>query len=180
MDIYSVTDDESYESWDDDNESETDELTYEPEEPSLTKYNIVLCELYNNQMHGISDDEMNYHYLTRLRLKWLDTDFLTNFSPESKLEIAECIYLPSHHCISILKTIWFKLIQRTWKKIYKERKLIISKRFHPNSLKYREIYGTWPNNCINYPSLKGMLSNLSRASRASSRTSSRAFSRASC
>jgi hypothetical protein len=167
MDIYSETDNESYESWDHDDESEADELSYGPEELSLTKYNIVLCELYNNQIHGVSSDEINYHYLTHLRLKLLDTDFLTNFltnfPSESKLEIAECIYLPSYHCISILKTIWIKLIQRTWKKIYKERKLIISKRYHPNSLKYREIYGTWPNNCINYPSLKGMLSNLSRA-----------------
>lgn len=172
MDIYSETDDESYESWynsyDDYDESETDDLSYDPEEPSLTKYNIVLCELYNNQIHGISNDEMNYHYLTMVRLKMFDNDFiknfLTNFSPKSKLEIAECMYLPSDHCISILKTIWLKIIQRTWKKIYKERQVIISIRRNPNSLRHREIYGTWPNNCFCYPALKGMLSNLTRAS----------------
>jgi hypothetical protein len=172
MDIYSETDDESYESWynsyDDNDESETDDLSYGPEEPSLTKYNIVLCEFYNNQIHGISNDEMNYHYLTMVRLKWLDANFLTNFSNGSKLEIAECIYLPSDHCISILKTIWLKIIQRTWKKIYKERQVIISIRRNPNSLRHREIYGTWPNNCFCYPGLKGMLSNLTRASRTSS------------
>lgn len=164
MDIYSETDNESYDSWDDDHESEADELSYDPEELSLTKYNIVICELYNNQIHGVSSDEINYHYLTRLRLKWLDTDFLTNFPGQPKLEIAECIYLPSYHCISILKTIWIKLIQRAWKKIYKERKLIISLRRKPNSIKYREIYGKWPNSCFYYPGLKGMLSNLTRAS----------------
>jgi hypothetical protein len=166
MDIYSATDDESYDSWDDDEESENDELAYDPEELSLTKYNIVLCELYNNQIHGVSNanDEINYHYLTHLRLKKVDSNILTNFSSESKLEIAECIYLPSYHCISILKTIWIKLIQRVWKKIYKERKLVISMRRNPNSLKHREIYGKWPNNCIKYPILKGMLSNLTRPS----------------
>ena len=83
MDIYSETDDESYESWynsyDDHDESESDDLSYGPEEQSSTKYNIVLCELYNNQRHGISSDEINYHYLTHLRLKMLDTDFIKNF-----------------------------------------------------------------------------------------------------
>ena len=173
MNIYSETDDESYESWynsydDHDDESEQDDLSYGPEEPSSTKYNLVLCELYNNEIHGVSSGEINYHYLTHLRLKFLDTEFiknfLTNFSPESKLEIAECIYLPSDHCVSIIKTYWIKLIQRTWKKIYKEQKNIIKKRSNPNSLKYREIYGKWPNNCLNYPGLRGILSNLSRAS----------------
>ncbi len=78
------------------------------------------------------------------------------------LEIAECIYLPSQHCVSIIKTFWLKLIQRKWKNICKERKLCIVRRANPNALKYREIYGKWPNNCANYPIMKGMLSKLSR------------------
>jgi hypothetical protein len=84
-------------------------------------------------------------------------------------EIAECIYLPSYHCVAIIKTLWLKLVQRKWKNICKERKLCLLKRANPSALKYREIYGTWPNSCANYPRLKGMLSNLSRTP---SRTSS--------
>ena len=144
MDIYSETDDESYDS------SDYDDEFYEPEELSLTKYNIVICQLN-------FDEEISDHYLTLYRLKEFNHSLPSN---GTKLEIAECIYLPSEHCISILKTIWLKLIQRTWKKIYKERKQIISIRRRPNSIKHREIYGTWPNNCSNYPTLKGMLSNL--------------------
>lgn len=143
MDIYSETDDESYDS------SDYDDEFYEPEELSLTKYNIVICKLN-------FDEEISDHYLTLYRLKDFNHSLQSN---GTKLEIAECIYLPSEHCISILKTIWLKLIQRTWKKIYKERKEIISIRRRPNSIKHREIYGRWPNNCSNYPTLKGMLSN---------------------
>jgi hypothetical protein len=153
MNIYN-SDDESY-------DSDEDELIYDPEEVSLTKYNIVICQL---NCYDIND-----HYLTLIRLKHMDINFQMNYSNDSRLEIAECIYLPSYHCISILKTIWLKLIQRIWKKIYKERKRIISIRRNINSLRYREIYGKWPNNCLNYPALKGMLSKLSRSSsRASS------------
>ena len=64
------SDDESQGSWNEtDDETETSELLYEPEEPSLTKYNIVLCELYNNT-HGtpnINSQHLYYNYLTIYR-----------------------------------------------------------------------------------------------------------------
>lgn len=165
------TDNESY-STGDETDPETDDenaehVTYEPEEPTTTKLNIVLCEKYNKLLHGQAPKIMNNHYLTFLRFKQLNMDYINYYKMTSNtlyLEIAECIYLPSNHCISIIKTMWLKLIQRKWKYIYKERKLCISRRANPNALKHREIYGTWPNNCANYPQLKGMLSNLARAS----------------
>ena len=156
------TDIESNGSWD-----ETDnETIYEPEEHSLSKYNIVLCERYNELIHGIVYGEVNHHYLTYARFKKREMDIINNYSSNTlcKLELAECLYLPSEHCVSILKTHWLKLIQRTWKKNYRERKLAIIRRCHPNALKYREIHGKWPNNCSNYPVLRGMLSKLPRTS----------------
>jgi hypothetical protein len=147
-------------------ESEADDLMYDPEEESLTKYNIVLCELYNKDYHGYVDGEINNHYLSLIRFKNYDYNYINSFRitdpSRYRLEIAKCLYLPSCHCISILKTHWLKLIQRTWKKIYKDRKQTLLLRSHPNSLKYREINGRWPNNCANYPTLTGMLSGLSR------------------
>jgi hypothetical protein len=157
------TDTESYGSWDEtDDETETNGPIYDPEEESLTKYNIVLCEQYDGNKHGIVNGEINNHLLTIARFKKLDMDyinFVSQFTP-GYLEIAECLYLPSGHCVSIIKTHWLKLIQRIWRKIHRLRKHTILMRSHPNALKYREIYGMWPNNCINYPSLRGMLSNL--------------------
>jgi hypothetical protein len=160
------TDSESYGSWDetDDETEPVGDILYDPEEESSTKYNIALCERYDKNKHGVVSGEINNHYLTCVRLKELDMDYI-NFVLQYNsvnVEIAECIYLPSEHCVSIIKTHWLKLIQRNWKKIYRERKLIIAMRSHPNALKHREIYGRWPNRCSIYPSLKGMLSNLSR------------------
>ena len=164
-------DNESYESWDEiddetDDETEIDDIVFEPEEISLTKYNIILCEKYNILTHGLAN-EIKYHYLTHIRLRKLDLNYINDITliyPRLRLEIGECLYLPSHHCISILKTFWLKIIQRTWKNIYKDRKQVILRRLNPNALKYREINGRWPDNCINYPNLRGMLSNLSISS----------------
>jgi hypothetical protein len=161
------TDNESYDSWDETDDENEEPITYEPEEPTTTKFNIVLCAKYNKRLHGPAPKIMNNHYLTFLRFKHLDMDFINFYkmcSNTLQLEIAECIYLPSEYCVSIIKTFWLKLIQRKWKNIYKERKLCIARRSNLNTLKYREIYGKWPNNCSNYPQLKGMLSNLSRTS----------------
>lgn len=158
-----------------DDDTEINDPIYEPEEQSLTKYNIVLCERYNRNIHGNVDGVINNHYLTLIRFIELDLNFinLLNCPTNAKLEIAECLYLPSEHCVSILKTYWLKLIQRTWKKNCRIRKSMITMRSHPNALAYREIHGKWPNNCANFPSLSGMLSNLSRTS---SRTISSASS----
>ena len=151
-------------------------LYYTPEEQSLTKYNIVICEKYNRKKHGIFDKtthcgDVKNHFLTIARAKQLymrSLSFICEYI-SARIEIAECIYLPSDYCVSILKTHWLRLIQRTWKKIYHLRKLTLVLRCHPNALKHREIYGGWPDSCISYPGLKGMLSYLSRTS---SRTSS--------
>jgi len=162
------TDNVSYDSWNEsDDEDEQSELIYEPEEPSLNKFTIVLCEKYNRLLHGLAPKIMNTHYLTYIRFKKLNINVIDQFkmySDSLNLEIAECIYLSSYHCVSIIKTFWLKLIQRNWKRICEERKLCIARRSNLNALKYREIYGKWPNNCLNYPQLKGMLSNLTRTS----------------
>jgi hypothetical protein len=157
------TDDETYDETDDEIDYEP---VYEPEEQSLTKYNIVLCERYDRNKHGVFNGEVNNHYLTLIRFTELDSNYINivRLTYNAKLEIAECLYLPSEHCVSIIKTHWLKLIQRTWKRIYRLRKLIIGMRSSPKALNHMEIYGRWPNNCINYPTLKGMLANLFRIS----------------
>lgn len=164
------------------------DLLYDGDEISSTRYNIVLCELYNDKVHGIPslNSNVEYHYLTINRYKKLDIDRIYDTAefinteyiclPNQyhsifrnyrniitqhdyiKPEIAECIYLQTGECISIIKTFWIKIIQRKWKKIYKERKNTLIKRKSIRSLKYREINGKWPNDCSNYPSIKGMLS----------------------
>ena len=124
-------------------------ITYEPEEISKTKFSIVLCYL----------DFPNYIVEQRFKIMPFGDSFLTIslFGFYDTLDLAECIYLNTGECVAIKKTLWIKLIQRTWKKVVKERKDIFKKRCLLSSLKYREIYGKWPNTCNYLPTLKGML-----------------------
>jgi hypothetical protein len=187
---------------DSDSDSDTNEILYEPEEASLKKYSLVLCELYNDSIHGkITFDlntttsasiNMNKQHLVLCRFKSFNlicisgfasnrmqyyTDLLNNstnikhniyknykaiISNENyiKPELAECIYLPSGHCVCIIKTFWLKLIQRRWKNICKQRTHIINCRSNPYTLFKKEITGKWPDNCRYLPGLKGMLQEL--------------------
>jgi hypothetical protein len=181
------------ESTDNEYESESDveyldNIFYDPEEESLTRYNISLCELYNKEIHGNENSTVLYHYLVHSRYKKLDigiiSDICNHINSEYQClgnqshnifrnyreiitnqnyvrpEITECIYLCTGHCVAIKKTFWIKLIQRKWKNILIKRENIIKKRCHPNSLSHREFTGKWPEDCCNYPILRGMLSDI--------------------
>jgi hypothetical protein len=168
-----------------------EEVFYEEGEECNTKYNIILCEIFNSLIHGKSNSEVSSHYLNICTFKQLNMDavedmcnlynegylerinqlshhkFIRNYhniitNPNYiKPEIGEKIYLPSGHCVCIIKTIWLKLIQRAWKKIYKNRIDIIKKRYTIHALRTRETTGEWPENCRYLPSIRGMLSGLS-------------------
>lgn len=197
---------------------------------SNNRFNLVLCELFNRNIHGSPGDNISNvdgHYLLISKFNGqtkrllddeddfdLDSDFtdtdtdtdsdtgsdtdiiLSNINEFTtfynkyytdynendlephiilrnyqniiarpdyiKPEIAECVILESHHCVAIIKTIWIKLIQRKWKKIYAERKNIIRKRMSQSSLSTRELTGRWPHHCIYLPSIYGMLRNLKK------------------
>ena len=167
------------------NEEDDDINVYDSDEQCPTKYNIVLCELYNT-MHG-NNEKLFYNYLTISRFKTFDIDEINeisefynseyeNLENKSELspiqnfqniisrenyikpEIAEHILLESGHSICILKTFWLKIVQRRWKNIFRIRKNILQIRCQPSSLRFREINGRWPDSCANMPTLKCMLS----------------------
>ena len=177
---------------DSDSELDSDEenqLYIDPDQPKRSRFNIVLCELYNKS-HG-NNKNLYYYYLNIYSFKSLNMylinkiskihnthyNSIINFNSLSviknyeyivknenyiKPQIAENIVLESGHCVCIIKTIWIKLIQRTWRKIYALRKDVISKRCKIESLIFRETTGKWPNTCIYFPGLKGMLSSLQK------------------
>ena len=59
--------------------------------------------------------------------------------------------------IAIKKTFWLRLVQRRWKKIYRERCDILARRTLLSSLRYREIYGKYPIGLRVLPTIYGML-----------------------
>lgn len=77
-----------------------------------------------------------------------------------KPEIGLCIELHTHEQIVIIKTIWIKIIQRKWKKVFAERKRLLSERCSPVALYNRMMTGKWPSHCLVLPGLNGMLSDL--------------------
>ena len=72
-------------------------------------------------------------------------------------EIAECIILSGNETVAILKTFWLRIVQRTWKRIFRERCNIINSRKTIYALYFRQMHGSWPANCARLPELKGML-----------------------
>jgi len=72
-----------------------------------------------------------------------------------KIDIVEKIQLEGHFAptIAIIKTHYLRLIQRKWKSIFKKRNEIMKKRMNIRSLKYKEINGSWPKDCIHLPTI---------------------------
>lgn len=160
--------DSDYDSYYTDSDYDNDDI-YEPEEPSRTKYTIVLCRFMNLPIF-VTQDKNKYVYrnedyhLVEYRLKKYDTTFMNDMIHKfntkiknptyfMKFEIAQSIYLqPEEYCIGILKTFWIKIIQRVWKKIY----ALKMNRAKMSILRNREItlYSEMT------PGLRGMLSNL--------------------
>lgn len=185
MDGNNNSDDSDYSDYDE------DEVFFEDDEECNTKYNIILCEIFNSLIHGKTNSQVIYHYLNICTFKELNMyaiedmcnlynegylerinqlshhKFIRNYhniitNPNYiKPEIGEKIYLPSGHCVCIIKTIWLKLVQRAWKKTYKNKIDIIKKRCSIYAIRTREITGNWPDNCRYLPNIRGILSGLS-------------------
>lgn len=56
------------------------ECMYESEELSTTKYNLVLCEIFNQGIHGGNDATLNYHYLVSSRWKKFDSEYIEDMA----------------------------------------------------------------------------------------------------
>ena len=187
-----------------DSDADTDTDTDLSENDSIVstgKYNLVLCELHQTQIHGFdaneSDPNIFGHYLIISKLNPYDREkfqiiiemykrkylylvsslhlnnhpfIRNNYSIVSnnkyiQPQIDECIYLQGDESVAIIKTIWIKIIQRVWKKIYTKRMYVQNIRRHPNNIHYWNINGKWSESCNYLPSIFGMLSNLSRGCR---------------
>jgi hypothetical protein len=126
---------------------------FDAEEPSITKYNIVLCH-YEHPFHIV---DQRFKIFNLQLINEMSRLLILHRKIISKVHLAECLYLSTGECVAIKKTKWIILIQQKWKKLLKERKRILNMRNQPSSLHHREIHGRWPHVCYSYPSLRGML-----------------------
>jgi hypothetical protein len=96
-------------------------------------------------------DLSRYHPLLRNY-----TDIVSRpYSP--KIDIIYMDYLPGHEAVAYIKTFWLRLVQRRWKKLYKERQDIIKKRCQIQSLNYRQTHGNWPHGLNNLPNIREII-----------------------
>lgn len=73
------------------------------------------------------------------------------------IDIMKLSILDDSTHVAILKTHWLRIVQRTWRKIYNERRIIMKKRMMPETRRLFELSGRYPQYAIYMPTIKGML-----------------------
>ncbi len=141
-------------------------------DPNIEGQFLVLQSFYLNQSSIMSDFFKYANNLCKFYKKYYEKNYYDSSLPHKllrnynniiktpnylDLQIGKIHYLKGDECVCVIKTIWLKLIQRSWKRVYKIRKLIMQRRCRPDSIMYRQFSGKWPNNCNFMPSIRGML-----------------------
>ena len=87
---------DSFYSYDDDDDS----VVYEAEQRGNTRYNIILCELYNEGLHGETNDiELKSSYLVYCRFKKLDMEYIEDYMEDFN---AHYLYLINKNDASVV------------------------------------------------------------------------------
>ena len=76
----------------------------------------------------------------------------------SQVDIMELRILNNGTYTVVLKTHWLRLVQRTWKKMFAQRKQMIRKRAMPHVQLYYQRNGKYPPEVRSLPNLHGILS----------------------
>jgi hypothetical protein len=71
-------------------------------------------------------------------------------------EIFEKVYVHDR-CCAIIKTFWIKIVQRSWKRVFKERTRIRALRRSVKAILYWQMFGKWPEYCAYMPGLRHMI-----------------------
>ena len=153
--VYSDSEDDIDEDLEDDTDEDTDLEEDTPEntdEYTKSVFNDTkfMLNLYKSKYDQLNNSMKNHSIIRNYKKIIAQQNYI-------QLHIAKVIYLSGSECVAILKTYWLKIIQRTWKKIYKQRCNIQTLRKLPSSQFYRERHGKWSDNCYNLPSLYGLL-----------------------
>jgi len=76
----------------------------------------------------------------------------------SRVQIMKlCINSTTGEYNVVVKTFWLRIVQRTWKRIFRERQDILRKRTHLTNLQHRQVYGRHAYGLHALPGVYGML-----------------------
>ena len=148
----------------------------------MPRTELAICEIFNPDIHG-SNNNSSYgisgHFLVHNTISiedWYNysfQDIITllrdaydhyisawgNRVSHPIVDIVVLDELEGRECVGYIKTHWLRLVQRRWKKIYRERQEIIKLRAQPKSIATREQTGKWPKQSKIMPSFQLGLSN---------------------
>jgi hypothetical protein len=128
---------------------------------------VTLDEFLNNDLYWIENYRRNIQaYLSMLQStseSMLDMSYLypllRNYNDivsrpyNPKIDIVLMEYLPGLEAVAYIKTFWLRLIQKRWKKLYKQRCHIIANRRKIQSLQFKELHGKWPRGLNKLPGI---------------------------
>jgi len=96
-------------------------------------------------------------------------DYLAKYSilniQNAKVHIMKLCILQDETYSVILKTHWIRLVQRHWKKVFKERKWVIKGRRNIQNQFYKEVHGKYPYGLNRLPSIHGMMRHYTKTQR---------------
>jgi len=112
----------------------------------IVKETFELDDFYNNSYQDtINALRNNYNKIANI-----DHPTIRNYNKIIKtnnfikLDIIYIDELSGNESVGYIKTFWIKLIQRRWKKIYKQRQDMLKGRMSPRSIREKQITGKWP------------------------------------
>ena len=73
------------------------------------------------------------------------------------IDIMQLEILADNTYTVIVKTHWLRIVQRTWKKVFQQRKAVLNKRMQLGSIRLFELSGKYPADATYMPTLSGML-----------------------
>jgi hypothetical protein len=115
----------------------------------MVKQNVLLM------INSVSANTFFRYSFQRIR------DYLGKYSlinvQNAKIHIMKLCILPDDTYSVVLKTHWLRLIQRHWKKVYKERARVIRGRRSIKNMLLKEIHGRYPGDLNRIPGIHGML-----------------------
>lgn len=118
-------------------------------------YLIDIDEFYNNEYIDILDlINREQMYLYRVHNQ-CPHPIIRNYNAITnntiKLDIVKCDELTGQECVGYVKTFWLKIVQRRWKKVFKERNEMLKARSSLAVLKERQQTGQWPKHLRQWP-----------------------------
>ena len=110
----------------------------------------------------VKTSKKGYNQLLSSNSTLLNHSFIRNYkkiiSNKTYIQphIAKIVYLQGDEYVAILKTFWLKCVQRSWKRVFKQRNEMRKLRKQASSILYKETHNKWPDDCDELPSIYKM------------------------